>query len=93
MNVKQWFKLMDDMTVPGRWHIGAIRAADGTRLEFYSGRVYAPQSLHADVTQDGRSLDFCVSAFNVPVVNRHLAEVIMNRSVKEALTGKNVDSV
>jgi hypothetical protein len=76
MTVKRFFKLMDDMLVPDRWHIGEILAADGSEPQFDAGISCDLRPLHAKLTRAGRPLDFCVSAFNVPVAKESLAATI-----------------
>jgi molecular chaperone DnaK len=70
--------------------------ADVTRGELQPGEVERIQTALADLTQTMAATDREVIQEKTHALNqatRHLAEVMMNRSVREALAGKNVEDV
>ncbi len=76
MMTRSYFKLMDDMRIPERWHLGTVLADDGTEPLFDDGIRCEPRPLFAEVTRSGRALDFTVSAFNTPIARTSLANAI-----------------
>lgn len=93
--MKRFFDLMDDMRIPGRWHIGDVLLADGSEPRLSAGIKFERNDepilpsdsaicgdmrqrslLIAEVTHPGRSLDFCVTAFNRPLARDRLAKAI-----------------
>jgi hypothetical protein len=73
----RFFRLLDDVHVPGRWHIGDVSASSGPVPDLLSTqRLAADIVLSAPVDHRGRALDFCFTSFAVPVAKRALADVI-----------------
>jgi len=73
----RFFRLDDDVHVPGRWHIGDVRASSDPVPDLLSTRrLPADIALSAPVSHRGRALDFCLTSFAVPVAKRALADVI-----------------
>jgi hypothetical protein len=73
----RYFRLVDDVNIPGRWHVGEITGADGASHEFDAGAaVDVEGALSAGVTHEGRALEFSLTSFAVPVASRALAEAI-----------------
>jgi len=84
----KYFDLFDGETIPGRWHLGDILAQDGSEPEFARCiRFEGPGPLVAEVQYEGRALDFCVSAFNAPVVSVRLANAV------SAVAGSSVQCI
>jgi len=69
----------------------AMVGSDITAAERSSIELALAEAKRAMAGQDRDAITEATHVLND--ATRHLAEVIMNRSVKEALTGKNVDSV
>jgi molecular chaperone DnaK (HSP70) len=69
----------------------AMVGSDITAAERSSIELALAETKRAMAGQDRDAITEATHVLND--ATRHLAEVIMNRSVKEALTGKNVDSV
>lgn len=73
----RYFELLDDVTVPNRWHLGEVTLVDGTEPRLRAGiRFEQADSLTVPVTQPGRVLEFSLTSFAVPVATRQLAEVV-----------------
>ena len=69
------FRLLDDVHVPGRWHLGDIPTDAGTTSRFLSGLSFQGQ-LRAELTRDGVELDFCLTSFAVPVASTRVAACV-----------------
>lgn len=75
--MSQYFRLLDDVTVPKRWHLGAAALADGTEPRLRAGiRFDSPQTPVIPVTHAGRALDFTLTSFAAPVAKRGLAVAV-----------------
>lgn len=72
----RYFELLDDMTVPERWHLGSIHTSDGTEPRLRVGIWCEHNSLVTKVSHPGVELDFCLTSFAVPVARRSLSETI-----------------
>ena len=73
----RYFRLVDDVHVPSRWHIGDVSANSEPVPNLLSTqRLPADIALSAPVDHRGRALDFCLTSFAVPVAKRALADVI-----------------
>src|SRR5262249_40613377 len=75
--VMRYFRLLDDVHVPGRWHIGDVTATSDLVLDLLSNqRLAADTALFAPVSHRGKALDFCFTSFAVPVAKRKLVDAI-----------------
>lgn len=72
----RYFKLTDDVEIPGRWHLGLITLQNGSEVSLVSGPAADAASSTARLSRPGKPLDFCLSSFAVPVVRRGLADAI-----------------
>jgi hypothetical protein len=73
----QYFRLTDDMEIPGRWHLGQIFDTDRSRDDFLKGvEVASSDALSAEITHSGRPLDFCLTSFAVPIAIGELGAAI-----------------
>jgi hypothetical protein len=73
----RYFQLVDDVHVPGRWHIGDVSASSEPVPDLLSKQRLATDiALSAPVSHRGRVLEFCLNSFGVPVAKRTLADVI-----------------
>jgi hypothetical protein len=73
----RYFRLLDDVHVPGRWHLGEVTTSRAEVPDFLAAT--APplgEHAHVAVTHAGKSLDFCLTSFGVPVATRELAKAI-----------------
>ena len=68
-----YFELLDDMTVPGRWHLSSIHTTDGGEPRLRGGIGCSDESLRTEVSHPGVELDFCLTSFAVPVARCPLA--------------------
>lgn len=92
MTKRRYFDLLDDMLVPGRWHLGEILLPDGLEPRLSAGIRFDPRAdistsftgmdsqghplLSAEVSRPGRPLDYCITAFNRPIARASLANSI-----------------
>jgi len=73
----RYYELVDDMTIPGRWHLGRVILPDGREPPFMEGRRFVDEGdLVSRITHPGRVLEFCRTTFAVPVATTALANVI-----------------
>lgn len=83
-----YFRLVDDMTIPKRWHLGSATLSDGTAPRLRAGIRFdffeAPNIL---VTQAGRLLEFSLTSFGVPVATKKLADAVV------AVAGSDVQRI
>jgi hypothetical protein len=73
-----YFRLLDDLSIQGRWHLGEIiDCSSNSALELWQG-VAAPEgtTIRAEVTDIGEPLEFCLSSFAVPIARSNLARAI-----------------
>ena len=82
----RYFILRDDVTIPNRWHLGEVSPGnDEEPLELWVGkRMQNNKTLFTEITDPGRSLDFCLTSFATPVATTKLASAI------EAIAGDDV---
>src|SRR5215510_2571737 len=84
----KYFRLLDDVTAPGRWHLGEVTMSDGTEPEFIEGtRFDLVGSLAVPVTHPGQVLDFSLTSFAVPIATRTLANEVI------ATAGQDVECI
>jgi hypothetical protein len=84
----RYFRLLDDLMIPKRWHLGAAALADGTEPRLRVGiRFDSSEIPTIPITHTGRALDFTLTSFAVPVVNRRLADAV------SALAGADVQVI
>ncbi|NOK07812.1 hypothetical protein HNS30_01950 [Corallococcus exercitus] len=87
----RYFKLTDNMTVPGRWLLGTPTDAQGQEVDdpwmFYRGqRLPDLGALKLPVTVTGRALDFSLAAFAAPVVHVRVVSVLSELASEEVQT-------
>jgi uncharacterized protein DUF1629 len=72
-----YFRLIDDVEIPGRWHLGEIIDFERVRADLSMGKqVLETDGLSATITHNGIPLDFCTTSFGVPVATKELGEVL-----------------
>jgi len=72
-----YFRLVDDMTIPNRWHLGFATLSDGSEPRLRAGfRLDSPESLSIPVTHAGSPLEFTLTSFAVPVATGKLASAV-----------------
>ena len=76
---KRFFRLMDDVYVPNRWHLTMPRDAQGQKLDDWQFRRGTPVSIQGRLTFPvevaGRSLDFTEAGLGAPVVHVRVASI------------------
>ena len=72
----RYYKLADDVTVPGRWHLSTVETLDGHEPPLGDGVPASSAPIKAKVTQPGKELDFCITSFAVPVARSSLGAAI-----------------
>jgi hypothetical protein len=73
----RYFKLLDDVAIPGRWHIGEITFPDGSEPRFWAGIRLpdpGPARLRAEVTRPGRVLDFSLTRWRASLAESCLRD-------------------
>lgn len=74
----RYFRLMDDVHVAGRWHLGEVTMSGAGVAPDFLAASAAPSGapVAVAVTHAGRSLDFCLTSFGIPVARRELLEAV-----------------
>lgn len=73
----KFYRLVDDITIPKRWHLGSATLLDGREPRFRVGlRFDSAEVVNIPVTHAGRALEFSLTSFAVPVTTKKLAEVV-----------------
>ena len=88
---RRYFKLTDNMTVPGRWVLGTPTDVQGREVDdpwmFYRGqRLPDLGRLKLPMDVPGRALDFSLAAFAAPVVHARVASVLAELAPEEVQT-------
>ncbi len=76
--MRRFFRLLDDLTIPHRWHIGEVRAPDGVEPLLGDGIACARDDLSADVTDHGQVLEFFLTSWAVPIAAAPLAKAVVD---------------
>ena len=72
-----FYRLQDDVHVPGRWHLGDIRLHDGEEVFLNLGqRVELATPPFVAVSVRGRALEFSFTSFAVPVTSAGLGKAM-----------------
>lgn len=76
--MRRFYRLMEDMTVSDRWHVGEIESdGDSVSDALWTGRRWTNgQDLHGSVSHAGRQLDFFLTSFAVPIATVRLAGAV-----------------
>lgn len=76
--MRKYFRLLDDVHVAGRWHLGEVLRHDSDLpFELWAGAPVPAEGLfHVQITHSGVALDFSLTSFAVPVANSKLAMAI-----------------
>jgi hypothetical protein len=85
---RRYYRLLDDVTLPGRWELGIPLDASGNEVEdpwmFRVGRPVSPQhALLVPVDQPGTPLDFSLAGFSTPVVSARVATVFSDLATRD----------
>ncbi|MDY7225384.1 imm11 family protein [Hyalangium rubrum] len=75
----RFFELYDDVSAPGRWHLGSPTSMQGEEVEdwqFTDGKLlHIEGRLKVPVEHEGRPLDFSETNLKIPVVHVRVATV------------------
>ncbi|RKH05617.1 imm11 family protein [Corallococcus carmarthensis] len=85
---RRYFRLLDDVTIPGRWELGIALDAGGNEVDdpwmFREGRTAPPrQALRIPVEHPGTPLDFSLAGFSTPVVHPRVAAVLLELAAQD----------
>ncbi|RKG55516.1 hypothetical protein D7X30_27180 [Corallococcus sp. AB011P] len=85
---RRFYRLLDDVTLPGRWELGIPLDARGNEVEdpwmFREGRHVPPQQgLLVPIEHSGTPLDFSLAGFSTPVVSARVAAVFSERAAQD----------
>jgi hypothetical protein len=84
----RYFELVDDVHVPGRWHLNDAPLPSGESIDLLRGERHpAVTELRLEITHPGRALPFCRTNFGLPVATRKLAATI------ESLVGTDLQRI
>ena len=73
----QYFRLIDDIEIPRRQHLGEILRGIRPAVDLLSGtRVDVSEPLSVEITHFGRPLAFYLTSFGVPVATSALCAVV-----------------
>ena len=80
MNIKsRYFRLMDDVCIPGRWHIKSPVDAQGSEIipwRLREGKVLSLEGVPTlPLAQPGHALDFSLTGLNIAVVSGRFASL------------------
>jgi hypothetical protein len=79
--VMKYFRLTDEIDIPGRWHLGQIFDGDRSRDDFLKGmEIDDINALSVEITHTGRALEFCLTSFSVPVAEKQIGEAIFRQA-------------
>jgi hypothetical protein len=71
-----FFRLLDNIHIPGRWHLGEI-LRNGRPVEAWVGNpIKDKQPLQATLDRPGQSLDFSLTSFAAPIARTSIANAI-----------------
>jgi len=81
----KYFRLLDDVHVPGRWHLGELFDQSNTvPLNLKIGERWPEGVLpQVEITHSGVVLDFFLTSFAWPIANTKLAEAIAHFAGKD----------
>ncbi|HZI12544.1 MAG TPA: DUF1629 domain-containing protein [Myxococcus sp.] len=94
----RYFKLSDDVYLPGRWSLGHPVDSSGRQLDDpWQFRVGAPAQLKEGVTvpveHPGKPADFSHAAFSIPIVHARVAAIFTTLAPREVeLIPVHIDS-
>ncbi|NTX54680.1 hypothetical protein FJV41_11625 [Myxococcus llanfairpwllgwyngyllgogerychwyrndrobwllllantysiliogogogochensis] len=78
---KRYFRLTDDVAVPGRWHLRSPTDSSGQEVDpwrFTNGTpIPEPGRLQLPVARAGKALDFTLTGLAIPVVHIRVASVFL----------------
>jgi hypothetical protein len=75
--MKTYYRLVDEIAIPMRWHLGWAELADRTEPQLRSGLRFESSEIPSiPVTSAGHILDFSITSFAVPVVTKQLADAV-----------------
>ena len=85
---RRYFRLLDDITLPGRWELGIPLNALGSEVDdpwaFREGQpVPLQHSLSIPVEHSGMPLDFSLAGFSTPVVSARVAAVFSELAAQD----------
>jgi hypothetical protein len=70
----RYYRLVDDVHLPERWHLGEVEFEDGVFRDLLAGeRIVGVPSASVRASAPGRELQFCLTSFAVPVAVTPLA--------------------
>lgn len=73
----KYFRLRDDVTIQGRWHLSGVVLATGVEPLLDAGKLVRESGpLSGAVSHPGRVLGFTLTSFNVPVVTSSVADAV-----------------
>ena len=84
----RYYRLLDDMHIPGRWHLGEMTDSSGDVVNLDDGVKLFHDVVHCAVSHRGTPLDFTLTSFNSPVVREPLA-----RRIDEVASEKSIQFV
>ncbi len=70
----QYYRLIDDVEIPNRWHLDQpAEHIDGAPNLISGVAVENASTFPLEMTRKGRALEFCLTGLAVPVMSRNLA--------------------
>jgi hypothetical protein len=69
----KYYRLVDDVSLKGRWHLGELVGQLGVPIELDEGKPVDLGPLRSQVVHTGFAPDFCLTSFNAPVASSRLA--------------------
>jgi hypothetical protein len=71
------FRLLDDVHVPGRWHLGDVKDPRGTPIDaLNTSQLASGELLTVTITDPGEPLDFSLTSAAHPVASEGLATAV-----------------
>jgi hypothetical protein len=73
----RYFRLLDDVHVPARWHLGEVTTSGATAPDFLgASRLPSGMGARVVISHPGKRLDFCLTSFGVPVAKKELGDLV-----------------
>ncbi|MBZ0143936.1 MAG: hypothetical protein K8F56_10165 [Rhodocyclaceae bacterium] len=82
--MKTYYRLIDDVNLSGRWHLGEVAVQDTPEFNtFEGGELPSDLRAVAEIARHGRALAFCLTSFAVPVASTALGRAVCSVAGRE----------
>ena len=75
--MRKFFRLVDDLHIAKRWHLGEVFESGATSIELWNGTVIrGGKPLIVRIDRSGSPLEFCLTSFAAPIAETALGAAI-----------------